>query len=80
MAEISVPERFVYVWGQLQAMPRFSTDNPAGVTMRIMKETAEAIINDALRQALLISGEMSALKLRVDEYMAEQEVPDARGD
>lgn len=75
MADISVPERFVYVWGQLQAMPGFSAENPAGVTMRVMKETAEQIINDALRQALLISGEMHALKRRVDEYMAEQEVP-----
>lgn len=75
MAEISVPERFVYVWGQLQAMPGFSADNPAGVTMRVMKETAEQIINDALRQALLISGEMSNLNRRVSDYMAEQGVP-----
>ena len=74
MAEISVPERFVFVWSELQAMSGFSP-GPAGVTMRVMKEAAEQIINDALRQAVLICGEMHALKRRVDEYMAEQEVP-----
>lgn len=65
MAEISVPERFVHAWSEVQAMPNDT------YSMACLKNEAEEIIRDALRHARNIARAANLLQKSIDE----QEVP-----
>lgn len=55
MAEQSIPDRFVYTWGEIQRMPEYDGEDSRRYAMHLLKQTAMEIVESALMRALAIA-------------------------
>lgn len=70
----SVPDRFVTVWAELQAIPAYDREDPNRFVFHQLQQEAIEIISDALRRSYRIAELVSRLKADITAQGVRTEV------